>query len=63
MKTKIFVKLNLKTKKFSGSEFFSGKPVFKDLKKIPYKKSEVIIYHGKGNNIHPSQWKDDWFEQ
>lgn len=62
MKTKIFVKLNLRTKKFSGTEFFSGKEVFKNLAKIPFKKDEVIIYTGKGNNIHPSLWHDSWFE-
>lgn len=62
MKTKIFVKLNLRTKKFSGTEFFSGKKVFENLAKIPFKKDEVIIYTGNGNNIHPSLWHDSWFE-
>lgn len=60
--TKIFVKLNLRTKRFSGSEFFSGKQVFTNLIKIPFKKQDVIIYTGDGNNVHPSLWKDVWFE-
>jgi hypothetical protein len=60
---KVFVKLNLRTKKFSGTEFFTGKVLFTDLKKIPYKKDAVIIYTGNGNNVHPSLWKDDWFEE
>ena len=58
----IFVKLNLRTKKFSGTYFFSGESVFKDLKQIPFKKDQVIIYQGNGNNIHPSLWKDEWFK-
>lgn len=59
----VFVKINLRTKKFSGSEFGTGKPLFKNLAKIPYKKDEVIIYQGNGNNIHPSLWQDEWFEE
>lgn len=60
---KVFVKLNLRTKKFSGTFFFSGKRVFKDLAKIPFKREDVIIYTGNGNNVHPSLWKDEWFEK
>jgi hypothetical protein len=59
---KIFVKLNLRTKKFSGTYFFSGKTAFKDLSQIPFKKQDVIIYTGNGNNIHPSLWQDKWFK-
>lgn len=62
MKQVVFVKLNLKTKKFSGSDFFTLKSLFKNVSKIPYKKENVIIYTGNGNNLHPSLWQDDWFE-
>lgn len=59
--TKIMVKMNLRTKKFSGFDFFSGRTVFINLAKIPFNKDDVILYTGKGNNIHPSLWKDEWF--
>lgn len=62
MRSKVFVKLNRRTKKFSGTDFFSGKELFKGLAHIPYKKEDCIIYTGNGNNLHPSHWCDDWFK-
>lgn len=59
---KIFIKYNLRTKRFSGTEFFSGKSIFLNLSQIPFPRDMCIIYHGNGNNIHPSLWKDEWFK-
>ena len=52
-----FTKMNLRTKKFS-SEATNFKPTIK----IPTKPNETVIYTGNGNNIHPTLWNPNWFE-
>lgn len=60
---KAFIKLNRKTMTFTGVEFFTGEVLFENVKKIPLPKDQCIIYHGQGNNIHPSLWKKEWFKK
>jgi len=52
-----FTKLNRKTKKFK-----SAASNFKYTDKIVTQANETVIYHGNGNNIHPANWKSEWFE-
>lgn len=60
---KIFVKFNQGRKTFTGHGFFSNKEYFKDVKKIPARRDDCIIVSSKAENIHPSLWKDEWFEE
>lgn len=52
-----FVKMNKKTKKFKSSQ-----SDYKYVSKIGSKAKETIIMNSKSENIHPSLWNSDWFE-
>lgn len=57
-----FTKYNKRTKTFTGTNLFTGEVLFKNTKKIPFKREDTIIYFGDGYNIHPSLWLNSWFE-
>ena len=52
-----FTKMNLRTKKFQSEA--TG---YKYVAKIPTSPEDTTIYSGNGNNIHPTLWKAEWFE-